>query len=377
MLAAEKRKLSTSNKQKNVSVANSMESGIESDFTGDFSLPPVKRKVLGTRQVSFSVSHNSGEFQTSSGFGSLLSSSSLSPHKSLGGTPKKRKSETTDENAFYNSYQFVSPLKIRKTDEKRAKLILKEKCSSENVILSSTPIRNSNRNKIWGKFRSYHPEKLDLGRSSEFQSLEEASPENWSLNLSGSFNLSEDHSKDSPIGGLQQLLRGPLDLNSIPKQQPIETVTQSQGNLSASSSASSNRTFFYCGRLKLDILKKLHEQNNLALGLILNHLDDKDLLSLSHVSKDYRNMIKSNKTLDQKRQNYLKAFRKVKENTVPGNQTLPAKWKPEKKKQGKFGDVNVNHSMQLRPKPQSPPVSPSNRKWNDNQKVSSRLAGVL
>jgi hypothetical protein len=129
--------------------------------------------------------------------------------------------------------------------------------------------------------------------------------------------------------------------------------------------------------LKLNILRKLHEQNNLALGLILNHLDDKDLLSLSHVSKDYRNMIKSNKSLDQKRQNYLKAFQKAKENTFPGNQTLPAKWKSEKKKQGKFGDVNVNHSMQLRPKPQSPPVSPSKRKWNDNQKVSSRYAGVV
>lgn len=379
MLAAKKRKILTTNKQ-NVSVANSMESGIESDFAesvGDFSLPPPKRKPCGTRQVSFSINNkrsiDSCEFQqTASGYGSLLSTT-LSPHKSHSGTPKKRKSETTDENAFYNSLNFVSPLKIRKTDEKRAKLILKDKCPSENVILSSTPIRN-NKNKLWGKFRSLHQEKFEFGASLESPTLPplppttEASFEACSFDFSGSFNLSESHARDSPSGDLQNLLEGPFKLEPA-NASPAETITQSpQGNLSANSSGSIETRCYY-GKSKLNILGKLHKNQNLALEKILNYLDDIDLLSLSHVSKDYRNMIKSNKTQEPKRQNYLKAFRKEKENKSLTNQTLPAKFKVEKKKPL---DANVNHSMQLRPKPQSPPVSPSRRKFHENQKVLNK-----
>lgn len=362
--------------------SSSLDHGIESDFTnsvGDFSLPPVRRKVLGSRQVSFSI-ENKLSFdsldlqQTSSGYGSLLSSSSsLSPHKSLSLTPKKRKSDPTDENAFYNSYQFVSPSKNRRTDEKRAKLTLQQKSASENVFSCSTPNKISKSK--WGKSRSMHPDKFGTGRnlqspvSSSLVPPAEISFECSSFDISGSFNLTESHSNDSP-GNLQQLLMGKIVV-SQPKTNasPVEKVSQSQENLSGCSTITPVRTYFYCGRLTLDILEILDKQKNEAFDKIFSHLDEIDLLSLSHVSQQYRNMIKSNKTLEPKRQNYLKAFRKIKENQIPGNRTLPPKLKTNKKKQGKFGDSNVNHSMQLRPKPQSPPVSPSKKKFHDNQKV--------
>lgn len=407
MFSAQKRIKLSNNKQN-----ESVDQGIESDFhsqvdfgssAGDFSLPPVKRKHLSSRQVSFSPK-NKHSFdgadlqQTSSGYGSLLSSSSStsSPHKSISRTPKKRKLDETDENAFYNSYQFVSPLKIRKkdpSDPNCAKLILKEKSSSENVILSSTPIRNNNKNTKWGKFRSLHPEKFELGKSLEddkSQILPKCAEASFdcgsSFDFTNSFEFSEHHEKDTvniPSGNLQKLWSGSINLDSIVQPRPstnaspVETVTQSQGHVSHSTSnvstaSSTNRTRFYCGRLKMDILGKLHVENNIALDKILSHLRDVDLLSLSHVSKDYRSMIKLNK-YEPKRQNYLKAYRKVKENQLPGTVDLslphPENLKTEKARRGKFGDVNLNHSMQLRPKPQSPPVSPSRRKFHENQKV--------
>ena len=370
--------------------SSSLDNGIESDFTNsasDFSLPPVRRKVLGTRQVSFSIenklSFDSLELQqTSSGYGSLLSSSSsLSPHKSLSLTPKKRKSENTDENAFYNSYQFVSPSKNRKTEEKRAKLTLHKKSASENVFSCSTPNKISKSK--WGKSRSMHPDKFGTGQSLQspvpplLAPPAEVSFECSSFDISGSFNLVESHSKDSP-GNLQQLLIGEIVVPQ-PSQNasPVEKVTQSQENVSGcSTNTPGPRIYYHCGRLTLDILGKLNKEQNVAFDEISSHLNEIDLLSLSHVSKDYRNMIKSNKTLEPKRQNYLKAFRKIKENQIPGNRTLPPKLKTNKKKLGKFGDSNVNHSMQLRPKTQSPPVSPSKKKFYDNQKVRLRSSTV-
>lgn len=387
MFSAEKRiKLSTNNKQNDSAAANSLDHGIESDFgssLSDFSLPQVKRKRLVSRQVSFS-SQNKRSFdiaelqQTSSGYGSLLSSSStLSPHKSLSRTPKKRKTEESDENAFYNSYQFVSPLKIRKkdpSDPNGAKLILKEKSSSENVILSSTPISKNNKNKLWGKFRSLHQEKFEFGRSLEdekFTILPRCTEASFgsSFDLTSSFNLSEH--TDIPSSNLQQLWSGSINLDSIVKPRPpsnvSQTVTESTTNVSTASITS--RTRFYCGRLKMDVLGKLHAENNLAVNKILSHLSDIDLLSLSHVSKDYRSMIKSNKTHEPKRQNYLKAYQKTKENQLPGA-TPPPKLPTDKARKGKFGDV-INHSMQLRSKHPSPPVSPSRRKFHENQKVKN------
>lgn len=414
MFFAEKRiKLSSSinNKHKNIS-GISIDQGIESDnnsqvdlaSTADFSLPTVtKRKI--SRKASFGKKHSfDNSEQTSLGYGSLLSSasSSLSPRKSIDRTPKKRKSSEveTDENAFYNSYQFVSPLKIRSRD--CAKLILKEKCSSENVILSSTPIRNNNKKKLWGKFRSLHQEKFKTSESIEdtepfekFANLPSSTnvtfDDGSSFELTNSFNITSNvEQQDSNIpSNLQQLWTGSINKDAIAKHPvrptPTETITKPQEQVESIVSQSSNvssssrpRTRYHCGRLKMDILGKLHMEQNLAFKTILSHCSDLDILSLSHVSKDYLIMIKSNKPLETRRQSYLKAQQALRENKAPGSLAASvSKSFALKSPKKALGESNINHSMQLRPKPVSPPVSPSRKRFYENQQVSQLWSEFL
>lgn len=397
-------------KKNDSSAANSTDLGIESgyiskvDFTNsteaDFSLPPVKRKRLVRSQVSFSQNKKPFNLtdpqQTSLGYSSLLSSSSLfSPRKSSNRTPKKRKLDDTesDENVFYNSYQFVSPLKISTqslgNSAKRAKLILKEKSSSENVILSSTPIRNSNKNKLWGKFRSLHHENFEIGRSLDAAAKPPFLPKSTevsfdcgsSFDLTNSFDQTNnaDQQDNNIPHNYHQLWTGSIIPVTCAKPQavaeiskPIETATKSQEqNLSSASSRLSFRRFF-CGRSKLDICGKLHMEHNIALKKVLTHLSDIDLLSLSHVSKEYRHMIISNKTWETKRKNYLKEHQKIKENEFPRfcTNTLAKSTVPKEQKKA-FGESNINHTMELRARQPSPPVSPSRKRFHENQKVSS------
>lgn len=395
-------------KKSNSSAADSSENIIESgyhsqaDFTNsteDFSLPPVKS--LASRQVSFQSNlDNKQSFdyvdlqQSSSGYSSLLSTSS-SPQKSHGRTPKKRKQET-DENAFYNSYQFVSPTKIRKKDpsydNKRAKLILKEKSCSENVILSSTPIRSSNDKAKWGKFRSLHPEKFVIGKSlDEVETFEKVSTLSKSTDASFNFGASFDFTNSFELSSNaeQSIHKIPSDVNQLltqeikeiakPRAEANETITKPQeenvsaASFSTSSLSSTSRSFYHCGRLRMDILGKLHDIDKLAAQMILGHLSDIDLLSISHVSKNYKQMIKSDKKLQMKKQNYLKTQRKNLENRTPKEQISfaikSAKIAEKEQTKRPFGNSNVNHSMQLRSKAVSPPVSPSSKRFHENQKV--------
>lgn len=407
MFFAEKRIKLQSIKTKNVSEANSSDQGIESDFnsqvdfansSADFSLPQVKRKSKISRQVSFSSSKRKQSFdladpqQTSLGYSSLLSSSA-SPHKSQNRTPKKRKLAETesDENAFYNSYEFVSPLKLRKKDPSDTKMILKEKSCSENVILSSTPILSSNRRSKWGKFRSLHPEKFD-----ERNSLDKAQPiqippfmhksseesfDNSSFDFTSSFNLTNSAQQHESVPStLDDLWTGSIKVDHVVKPRaalPTETITKSQEkNVSASSAASSqNRTESHCGRKFIDILGRLQMGHNEPLNKILSHLSDTDLIRLSGVSKDYRNIVTSNNPHGMRRQNYLRVLRSNQENNRENKPANTCATKQEvkplspKSRRRAFADSNINHSMQLRSKPQSPPVSPSRRRFDENQKV--------
>ena len=371
----------------------------QSDFSEEFSLPMVRRKSQSSgRSSKQSFFSQTDSYQASSGYSSLLSSSlSLSPRKSTSRTPKKRKLEDTgsDENAFFSSDQFVSPSKLRKNDPsdiaKRAKLVLKEKSSSENVILSSTPIRDSNKNKRWGKFRSLHPEKFNIG-----QSLDDAEPiqkppvlpkssGGTSFDYGSSFDFTEDfeltsnseHQEANIPNNLQQLWTGTLKRVTAPepqtpivKPQPIETITKSQEKKFSSNLTTPTRKF-YDGWSKLDICGKLHRENNLALDKIFSYLEDIDLLSLSHVSKDYKRMIKSNKSWETKRKNYLNKHQITKENKPISIDTI-VRSKPSVAKSRKraFADSNVNHSMELRSKSISPPCSPSSKRFRDIQRVS-------
>lgn len=398
------------------SIDDGHESGFHSAFvesTTDFSLPPVKRKSLTPRktsklqkQHSFEESSTEAQQQTSDYYSSLLSSTAGSPARRSGSaTPKKRKHDvtTSDEN-FYNSHSFVSPLKVRKK-ENCAKLILKEKSSSENVIVSSTPVQNKNSNR-WSKFRSFHPEKFATGKSlDDAEPIEKlhridilpknvgtsatASFDYSSFDLTNtSFNLSEDTTNEQQHHDIpkhvQQLWTGSIKLESklektiATKSQEnigsdsIVSLPTSQSTIGSNSFESVKSTRNYCGRKKLNILGKLHTENNFPMNLILGHLNGIDLLSLSHVSKEYREIIKSNNLFEDQRQNYLKAYLAIKENKLPPQESLykEPSLDTTSKRVKVFGSSNMNQlTMQLRPKPQSPPVSPNKKRFHDYQKV--------
>lgn len=359
---------------------------LQADLTdSDFSLPPVRRKSLIARKVSFSTNNNNKQsfessdlHHTSSGYSSLFSSSSSSAGRSSHNrTPTKRKFEERDEN--------VSPLKIRKKDPSnlnRAKRILKEKSSSENVLLSSTPLRGNSRSLLWGKSRSLHPHKFSSPQKSleEVESFEKpptlpASTE-ISFNVSGfdsTISFDQTCSLDTNIPPQFHQLMTSSMVGAIVQPKPVEKIIESQENAQPTSSTLSSscqrRSYLECE--KLDILGTLNSTNDLALGQIFSYLTDPDLLSLSHVSTNYRSMIKSNKTLEIRRLNYLKNDRENLENKRPGASFINVTKPKAKDRKKAFGEFNVNHSMQLRSTtPSSPPTSPSRKRLQDNHSVS-------
>ncbi|XP_070509781.1 serine-rich adhesin for platelets-like [Chironomus tepperi] len=386
---------------------------LSSNTSNDFSLPAVKRKSLVPRRTSLqqiSLNLTSENTQQSSGYSSLYSSSSnittTGSISSLGRTsrtPKKRKSEVTesDEN-FYNSFQFVSPVKIRRRDvddKNCAKLVLKEKCSSENVILCSTPIRTQNTK--WGKFRSFHPEKLQSGKNLDNAELTEkliCTPPIKSLaedsinlsnidfsNLSGNFTNSNIQ-QDIPANlhnlwtdDIKQSNSVSLSACISTSESQVKSVQSTFSSSSNNSSKSIERRNFFNGRAKFDILGTLHSNNDIALKEILSFMDAASLVSLSHVCKDYSNMIKDNKLYNTKRNNYLKKCREIKENKVPSkrkalnftieNDNINESSIREKKKKKAFGHYNINLSQVTKQKTPSPPQSPSSRRFNEFQKL--------
>lgn len=400
-------------KQKNISAAalNHSESGfISSDFTNsiDFSLNSIDRASFSSRSSFQKSSYDSIQYEQkqTSEYGTLNNSSAFeSPAKrSTNRTPKKRKmlSNERDENYYYSD-NFVSPPKIQpKNQVNCAKLILKEKSSSENVILSSTP--KANNKKIWNKFRSFHPEKL-VGKSFEDdgplqtdsfsnllpKSIAECSFLDNSFNISNSSfnftNLLEHNQQQSiedakEIPGLNNLWMSKINTSINAKK--IETITsaapldESKAQKDSISSLLESPRYNYCGTTKLNILGILHLQQNLALDIILSSLNDIDLTSLCIVSKEYKDLVTINKHAQSRKQIYLKLKRSVKENKIPlsvsfkNQQPVPV-YVEIKNLPKAFGDSNSNR-MKLRPKPQySPPVSPSKRLFHENQKVSTQL----
>lgn len=400
-------------KQKNISAAalNHSESGfISSDFTNsiDFSLNSIDRTSFSSRSSFQRSSYDSIQYEQkqTSEYGTLNNSSAFeSPAKrSTNRTPKKRKmlSNERDEN-YYHSDNFVSPPKIQpKNQVNCAKLILKEKSSSENVILSSTP--KANNKKIWSKFRSFHPEKLigkSFGDDEPLQidsfsnllpkSIAECSFIDNSFNITNSSfnytNLLEHNQQQSvedskEIPGLNNLWMSKINTSINAKK--IETITsatpldESKTQKDSTLSLLKSPRYNYCGTTKLNILGILHLQQNLALDIILSSLNDIDLTSLCIVSKEYKDLVTTNKHAQSRKQIYLKLKRSVKENKIPlsvsfKNQEPVPVYVELKNLPKAFGDSNSNR-MKLRPKPQhSPPVSPSKRLFHENQKVSTQL----
>lgn len=244
------------------------ESGFHSqvDFScansSDFSLPRRKSCCPASQRGSYKHHSFSETHQISSGYGSsfsLTGSSSNASTSALLVSPaknRKRKSQVSesDEN-FYNSYQFVSPLKIRKrdtSDKNCAKLILKEKCPSENVILCSTPILKGKQATKWGKFRSFHPEKLQFGKSIDEPEPPVAAVKDTSLSLNlSSFNLSSPNITHDIPEHVQNLWTGDIK---------VETVTTKIQDKLQEARVNTPQRKFYNERIQLDILGKFIKQ---------------------------------------------------------------------------------------------------------------------
>ena len=410
-------------KQKNISAAalNQSESGfMSSNFTNsiDFSLNSIDRASFSRRSSFQRSSYDSIQYEQkqTSEYGTLNNSSAFeSPAKrSINRTPKKRKmpSNDRDEN-YYNSDMFVSPPKIQpKNQVNCAKLILKEKSSSENVILSSTP--KANNKKLWGKFRSFHPEKLigkSFGEDEPLQtdsysnllpkSIAESSFIDNSFNITNSSfnytNLLEHNQQQQSINDSKEIPSlnnlWMSKINTSINAKKIETITSATPLHEVKTQKDStifpielrfndNPRRNYSGTTKLNILGKLYSERNLALDIILNSLDDIDLTSLCIVSKEYKDLVTTNKQAQSRKQIYLKVKKSIKENKVPLSVSFknqePVPVCVELKNLPKaFGDSNSNR-MKLRPKPlYSPPVSPSKRLFHENQKVSTKLHRLI
>lgn len=241
------------------------ESGLHSqvDFscTNSFQISHIQRKshCLTSKRGSYKQQSFSESHQLSSGYGSSFSLTGSSANSSINAlvSPaknRKRKSDVSqsDENNFYNSYQFVSPLKIQKrepNDKKCAKLILKEKCPSENVILTSTPTLTEQRASKWGKFRSFHPEKLQFGKSIEGLEPPVTAKDSSAelLNFSTSFNLSSANVTQDIPEHVQNLWTGDIKVETVTSKPIVEEKPQVRANKSP------ERQFFD-GRQKFDIL---------------------------------------------------------------------------------------------------------------------------
>lgn len=356
-------------------------------------LSKMKKKILSTHSANslnqFSEATTDDQHysasQLSSGYGSIFSSSS-----SCSSSMKKQRSSAkkSDEN-FYNSFNFISPVKKPVVREIfNAKKILKEKSSSENVIRSSTPVQSKANNKkaLWGRFRSLHPEKLQT--DAEFQALKSIELKSFdeSTNLS-SFELSDIHSFNqhgetsanlSSNDVLEELFTKSLnrtkleeytttgegednELNLDNEVKLIEPETKPIAELKVFKKAN------YQGRENVDILSKLHEKR-ISLNPILQYLNFNDLLHLSEVSRKHRDIVRSIKTFESKRQSNKEAFKQNAENLTPSENLRIDSGTLIRKNKRKFGDFNITNKDA---QPPTPPISPSRRKFHENQKVSN------
>lgn len=226
-----------------------------------------KSYCLASQRGSYKQQSFSESQQLSSGYGSSFSLTGSSSNASVSAlvSPaknRKRKSEVSesDEN-FYNSYQFVSPLKVRKrdpSDKNCAKLILKEKCSSENVILTSTPTLTEQRASKWGKFRSFHPEKLQFGKSIEDLEPPVTVKDSSAalLNFSASFNLSSANVTQDIPEHVQNLWTNDFKIETVTSK-PIVEEEKPQVRVKKSPERK-----FFDGRQRFDILGDLNNLLN-------------------------------------------------------------------------------------------------------------------
>lgn len=125
----------------------------------------------------------------------------------------------------------------------------------------------------------------------------------------------------------------------------------------------------YEGIEKLNIL--LHLQNTLpALDIILNCMTGSDLFNISLVSKKWKSIVESNSKNNLKRLKYINSTNLIKENFMAGKLLNGLKYHKSMPLKD-FNNISKNSVERKRSmnEDSSPPVSPSKRKFHENQKV--------
>lgn len=152
-------------------------------------------------------------------------------------------------------------------------------------------------------------------------------------------------------------------------------ATSAIGDESATNEASAEppakRKLYYVGLEKLDILTRLNGANNVT-DLILSMLSDKDLYASSRVCRSWSEIIANNKSAHLRQSRYFRSSQRQKENANGRNsRTAPGPSGVQTNKRIPFAQRNDHYSLRPSPSSRSPPVSPSKRKFHENQKVTA------
>lgn len=147
----------------------------------------------------------------------------------------------------------------------------------------------------------------------------------------------------------------------------------------------------YANIERLNILDRLNKHNKYALEIVLQHLTDSDLVQVVAVSRGWRSIIEQHPKVYRRMRAYLAREAHSKENlnrttSVSSREcsllerTGTAKEFAAAVPRQPFSlcnSIEDNHStgelMRSRSIPKSPPVSPSKRKFRENQKIASHL----
>lgn len=137
------------------------------------------------------------------------------------------------------------------------------------------------------------------------------------------------------------------------------------------------RKLHYVGLERMDILTRLEGADNVH-GLILSKLINEDLHAANRVCRSWSQIIARDKTSHSRLLKYTRELERAKENAnrSKNNRIEPGPSQAKNFQRKPF--ARRNNSYQLRPSPRkSPPVSPSSRKFRENQKVSTDISFSL
>lgn len=166
-----------------------------------------------------------------------------------------------------------------------------------------------------------------------------------------------------------------------PLRNPLKrSATTAQGDESVTGEATAEppakRKLFYDGLEKLDILTHLKGANNVT-DLILSKLSDKDLYASYHVSQSWSQIITNNTPAYSRQSRYARLSQHQKENVNGRNlRTVSEPSTVQTSKRIPFAARNAHYSLRSSPR-RSPPVSPSKRKFHENQKVDATFTLII